>query len=84
MLESESLAQRVSVTFSDTVLQFYLQLIKKKILVGHTKHFIYGLTDEHVLTNLTYEGNGRSEGGTDNNKSRVSKRVLESIYDLQS
>lgn len=41
MLERDSLAQRVSATFSDTVLQLYLQLIKKKkIPVGHTKHYL--------------------------------------------
>lgn len=66
VLERDSLAQRVSATFSDTVLQLYLQLIKKNPRGSHKTLSIggvaYGLTEEHVLTNLTYEGNGRSEG----------------------
>lgn len=86
VLESESLAPRVSVTFSDTVLQLCLQLIKKNSCGSHktlsTGGVAHGLTDEHMLTNLTYEGNGTSEG-TDDTESCVS-RVLESILDLRS
>lgn len=88
VLESQSLAPRVSVTFSDTVLQLYLQLIKKKNPHGSHKTLstggvAHGLTDEHVLANLTYEGHGTC-GRTDDTESCVSKRVLESILDLQS